>query len=91
MLLVAGRDRPPHWVKSVLDEFGSWMAEASEGGVAVTPDSTHYIDRDEPLLVVSAIRRVVFPSVENTLERVISKKSRASGCSLPCDEAEISR
>lgn len=32
MVLVAGRDRPPHWVKSVLDEYGTWVAEASEGG-----------------------------------------------------------
>ena len=31
MLLIAGRDRPPHWVKSVLDEYGTWIAEASEG------------------------------------------------------------
>jgi tetratricopeptide (TPR) repeat protein len=74
MLLVAGRDRPSHWVKSVLDGYGNWMAEATEGGLVVTPDSTHYIQRDEPSLVVSAIRRVVFPSVQNALERAIKEK-----------------
>lgn len=73
MLLVAGRGRPPHWVKSVLDQHGTWMAEATEGGVVVTPDSTHYIQRDDPPLVVSAIRRVVFPSVLNALERAIKE------------------
>jgi pimeloyl-ACP methyl ester carboxylesterase len=74
MLLVAGRDRPPHWVKSVLDEYGNWMAEATEGGLVVTPDNTHYIQRDEPSLVVSAIRRIVFPSVQNALERAIKER-----------------
>jgi pimeloyl-ACP methyl ester carboxylesterase len=74
MLLVAGRDRPPHWVKSVLEGYGNWMAEAKEGGVIFTPDSTHYIQRDEPSLVVAAIRRVVFPSVQNVLEATINEK-----------------
>jgi pimeloyl-ACP methyl ester carboxylesterase len=74
MLLVAGRDRPPHWVKSLLDQYGNWMVEATEGGLVVTRDSSHYIQRDEPSLVVSAIRRVVFPSVQNALERAIKEK-----------------
>jgi pimeloyl-ACP methyl ester carboxylesterase len=74
MLLVAGRDRPPHWVKSVLDQYGNWMVEATEGGLVVTRDSSHYIQRDEPSLVVSAIRRVVFPSVQNALQRAIKEK-----------------
>ncbi|MDT7605435.1 MAG: hypothetical protein QOF61_3432 [Acidobacteriota bacterium] len=74
MVLVAGRGRPPHWVKSVLEEYGAWVAQATEGGLVVTPESTHYIQRDDPALVVSAIRRVVFPSVQNTLERAIKEK-----------------
>jgi pimeloyl-ACP methyl ester carboxylesterase len=74
MLLVAGRDRPPHWMKSVLEQYGNWMVEATEGGLVVTRDSSHYIQRDEPSLVVSAIRRVVFPSVQNALERAIKEK-----------------
>ena len=74
MVLVAGRERPPHWVKSVLDEYGTWVAEASEGSLVVTPESRHYIQRDDPALVISAIRRVVFPSVQNALERAIKNK-----------------
>lgn len=82
MVLVAGSDRPPHWVKSVLDEYGTWVAEASEGGLIVTPESRHAIQRDEPVLVVSAIRRVVFPSVQRVLERAIKDKGVAAAISL---------
>ncbi len=74
ILLVAGRDRPPHWVTSVLEEYGKWMVEATEGGMTLTPNSTHYIQRDEPSLVVSAIRRVVFPDAVNALQRAIKEK-----------------
>jgi pimeloyl-ACP methyl ester carboxylesterase len=82
MVLVAGRDRPPHWVKSVLDEYGTWVAEASEGGLVVTPESRHPIQRDDPALVISAIRRVVFPSVQNALERAIKDKGVEASISL---------
>ncbi len=78
MLLVAGRDRPPHWVQAVLEGFGSWMAEAREAGIVVTPEDSHYIQTDEPSLVVSAIRRVVLPSVQNVLQRTISEKGVAA-------------
>jgi len=74
MLLVAGRDRPPHWVKSVLAEYGEWMVEATEGGLVLIPNSTHYIQLDEPSLVVSAIRRVVFPDDLNALQAAIKEK-----------------
>jgi pimeloyl-ACP methyl ester carboxylesterase len=74
MLLVAGRDRPPGWVKSVLATYETWITEASEGGLVLTPDSRHAIQRDDPSLVISAIRRVVFPSVQNVLERAIKQK-----------------
>jgi pimeloyl-ACP methyl ester carboxylesterase len=74
MVLVAGRDRPPRWVKSELDEYGAWVAEASEGGLVVTPESRHAMPSDDPALVISAIRRVVFPSVQNALERAIKDK-----------------
>lgn len=82
MLLVAGRDRPPRWVKSVLELYGSWIAGATEGRMIVTADSTHYIHRDEPSLVVSAIRRVVFPSAENALGREIRQNGVDSAIAL---------
>lgn len=74
MLLVAGRNRPPQWEKSLLGQYGSWMADATEGGVVLAPDSPHYIHRDDPALVVSAIRGVVFPSIRIALEREIREK-----------------
>jgi len=70
-VLVAGRDRPPGWVRNQLASYGSWGAQASEGGLTVTPDSTHYLQLDEPALVVAAIRRVVFPGVEPILRAVL--------------------
>lgn len=70
MLLVAGRNRPEGWVRFVLDEYGPWIAKDTEAGLVVTPESTHYIQRDEPALVLSAIRRVVFPSAENILGKI---------------------
>jgi pimeloyl-ACP methyl ester carboxylesterase len=72
MLLVAGR-QGPSWVKAVLSEFGPWIAEAAEGGLVLSPESGHYIHKDDPALVVSSIRRVVFPSVLNTLRKSIAE------------------
>ena len=74
MLLVAGRERGPYWVKAVLAEYGTWIAEASEGGLVVDPESRHHIQQDNPALVISAVRRVVFPSVQNALDRTIKEK-----------------
>lgn len=82
MVLVAGRGRPPHWVKSELNEYGTWVAEASEGGLVVTPESRHPIQSDDPALVISAIRRVVFPSAQNVLERAIKDKGVAAAIAL---------
>jgi pimeloyl-ACP methyl ester carboxylesterase len=74
MVLVAGTARPPHWVKSLLSQYGSWAAEATEGRLLLIPDSSHYIQVDEPAAIISAIRRVVFPSVRNRLEQTIKAK-----------------
>ena len=82
MVLVAGRDRPPHWATSLMEQYGVWMAEASEGGLVFTPDSSHAVQRDDPALVISAIRRVVFPSVQNALARTIKEKGVAAAIAL---------
>ncbi|MCJ0826366.1 alpha/beta fold hydrolase [Luteimonas sp. 50] len=71
MVLVAGKDSGPQWIKSAFDEFGAWVAEATEGGLVVTPESGHYIQVDDPALVISAVRRVVFPSVEIAFVRAL--------------------
>jgi alpha/beta hydrolase family protein/tetratricopeptide repeat protein len=82
MVLVSGRGRPPHWVKSVLAEYGPWVAEATEGSLIVNPENSHNVMRDDAALVVSAIRRVVFPSVQNALERTIKGKGVEAAITL---------
>ena len=82
VVLVAGRNRPPRWVKSLLAEYGTWVTEVSEASLIVTPDSTHYIQRDEPDLVVSAIRRVVFPSIHNAMARALKEQGIAAAIAL---------
>lgn len=74
MLVLASRDRDPHEAAAVLQQYGSWMADATEGGVVLTPDSSHYIQRDDPALVIGAIRNVVFPSAHLALMRNIREK-----------------
>jgi pimeloyl-ACP methyl ester carboxylesterase len=79
-LLIAGgrHEGVTGWQKAVLTEYGAWVADASEGSLVLDPESGHYIQRDNPQLVVSAIRRVVFPSVERALTRTIANKGVAA-------------
>ena len=75
VLLVAGRnDAGPKWTRSVIEEYGPWIYEASEGGLVLDPESTHYIHRDNPSLAISSIRRVVFPSVKRKLALLLKEK-----------------
>ena len=73
-LLIAGRDRPPNWSKALLREYGPWIGGDSEGRLLLTPDSGHYIQNDQPELVIEAIRRVVFPSAMRILENTIRER-----------------
>jgi tetratricopeptide (TPR) repeat protein len=82
MVLVAGTGRPPHWVKSLLSQYGTWAAEATEGRLLLLPDSSHFVQGDEPAAIISAIRRVVFPSVRNRLEQAIKAKGVPAALSL---------
>ena len=62
MLLITGRGRPPGWANAVLSQYGPWITDGADAYMVFTADSRHYIHRDEPELVLGAIRRVVFPS-----------------------------
>ena len=74
-LLVAGRnDAGPKWPRSVIEEYGPWIYEASEGRLILDAESRHYIHRDNPALVVESVRRVVFPSVSRKLARLLKEK-----------------
>ncbi|MDI1243568.1 MAG: alpha/beta fold hydrolase, partial [bacterium] len=75
VLLVAGRhEAGATWKRSVIEEYGPWIYEASEGALILDAESTHYIHRDNPGLVISSIRRVVFPSVSLKMERLVKDK-----------------
>jgi pimeloyl-ACP methyl ester carboxylesterase len=71
MIIVAGRDRPPRWMTSAIEQFTLWVTSAHEAGMVVSTDNPHNVMNADPLLVISSIRRVVFPSVQNVLEREI--------------------
>src|SRR5690606_32703103 len=75
VLLVAGRhEAGPTWKRSLIEEYGPWIYEASDGRLVLDPESTHYIHRDNPELVISSIKRVVFPSVTLKLARLMKEK-----------------
>lgn len=75
VLLVAGRhEAGASWKRSVIEEYGPWIYEGSEAALILDAESTHYIHRDNPGLVISSIRRVVFPSVSLKMARLIKDK-----------------
>ena len=74
MIIVAGRDRPPRWATSAIEEFTPWVTHAREAGMVFTTDDPHYVMAADPDLVISSIRRVVFPSVQNVLEKEIKEE-----------------
>ena len=61
-LIVATIDRPEGWRKTSLDQYGSWLVDRNDSMIVVTPNSSHNVQRDEPALVVSAIRTLLFPN-----------------------------
>jgi tetratricopeptide (TPR) repeat protein len=75
VMLVAGKNRPPNWEKSVRSLYENKMKKLSETRIIELAQSPHYIQAYEPSLVIENIRRVVFPDAEN----VLRKKLRAKG------------
>ncbi|MEO7368136.1 MAG: alpha/beta hydrolase [Gemmatimonadaceae bacterium] len=59
MLLIAGKNRPAHWSRSVMDQYGAWMFDATMARIIYTSGAGHYIHRDDPALVVDAIHQTV--------------------------------
>jgi tetratricopeptide (TPR) repeat protein len=82
MVIVAGTDRPPRWVESVMSLYGPWAAAAKEGRLLLLPDSSHFVQGDEPGIVIESIRRVVFPSVRNRLEQTIKTQGVPAAVAL---------
>ncbi|HEX7419813.1 MAG TPA: alpha/beta fold hydrolase [Thermoanaerobaculia bacterium] len=67
-LIVATIDRPDGWRKGLLDQYGQWIESRNDSVLIVTPNSSHIVQRDEPGLVVGAIRSLLFPNPIVALE-----------------------
>jgi pimeloyl-ACP methyl ester carboxylesterase len=74
IIIVAGRDRPPRWATAAIEQFTPWVTHAREAGLVFITDDPHYVMNADPDLVISSIRRVVFPSVQNVLEKEVKEK-----------------
>lgn len=70
-VLIAGRDRPPHWRERLIEQWGPWVNASIDGNLAVLAGSGHYLQADEPAMVIDAIRRAVFFAFQHDLERVL--------------------
>src|SRR2546423_5425585 len=82
IIIISGRDRPPRWATSAIEEFTPWVASGREAGMVFTTDNPHNVMGADPELVISSIRRVVFPSVQNVLEKEIKDKDVPAAIAL---------
>jgi pimeloyl-ACP methyl ester carboxylesterase len=73
-LLVARRNRPPGWEQLVTAVYEPWIMASPFGSMTVTPDSGHYIQNDQPELVVESTRRTVFPDALSVLSKVFAQQ-----------------
>ena len=72
-LLVSRLDRPEGWTDAVLKQYGPWITERDDSSMFVTSNSSHYIQRDEPELVIDAIKSMLYPNPLGVLERAQKK------------------
>ena len=61
--------------KKYLDKLSQWPRQVTEGTLIVTPNSGHFIHKDEPELAVMAIRRVFFSNPLKSLNQIIHNGS----------------
>ena len=72
-LIVATIGRPDGWRKGLVDQYGAWMIGRDDSMIIVTPNSSHIVPRDEPGLVIGAIRSLLFPNPVAALERAADR------------------
>lgn len=77
-LLVAGVDRPAGWRTSELSLYGGWVAKRDDSLLIVTPNSAHYIMRDEPDLVTRAIQTIVYPNPAGVVVNAAAERDAAA-------------
>jgi len=85
-LLVARSVRPAGWEKAVLDRYEDWILERDDSSIIVTSNSAHFIHRDEPELVIGAIRRIVYPNPLPELRRTLRDKGIDAAVALFRDQ-----
>jgi len=81
-LLVARVNRPSGWARAVLAQYGPWIEERDDSSMIVSANSSHYIQRDQPELVIGATRSMLFPNPLGALERSLRDKGIDASVSL---------
>jgi pimeloyl-ACP methyl ester carboxylesterase len=81
-LLVARINRPEGWAKAVMVQYGEWIRDREDSSMIVTANSSHYIHRDQPELVIGAIRSMLYPNPLGALERTLREKGADAAVAL---------
>ena len=61
-LITATVGQPPLWRQSAMELYGAWIMKRDDSLLIVTPNSGHVVMRDEPYLVTTAIKAVLYPN-----------------------------
>ena len=81
-LLVSRINRPEGWAKAVMAQYGPWIRDREDSSMTVTANSSHYIQRDQPELVIGAIRSMLYPNPLGALERTLHDKGADAAVAL---------
>ena len=73
-LLISRVDHPEGWVAAEMSRYAPWIEERDDSSMVLTSNSTHYIQRDEPQLVIAAIRSMLYPNPIGVLDRTMRAK-----------------
>lgn len=61
-LLISTMGRPPRWQQMMMTTYGAWILARTDSSMALTQNSGHNIQREQPQLVIDAIRGLLFPN-----------------------------
>jgi pimeloyl-ACP methyl ester carboxylesterase len=82
VLMIAGSDRPPGWVKNGCDLFQQKVIGLSDARLIVLPQSPHYIQNYDPTSVIENIKRVLYPNATVILKKTYKEKGADSTVAL---------
>ena len=78
VLMVAGADRPPGWMKNGIDFFQQKIVGLSDARLVVLPQSPHYIQHYDAASVIENIKRVLYPNANVALRKIYKEKGADS-------------